>query len=90
MICCFAIQNALQMGILMGSRRRDRYIKWRGGIAYYYRRTPSDILPVDPRRFIEHSLKTSDVSIAEMRRDRVNAGPEPRPDRVSLPVSRYN
>ncbi len=60
----------------MGSKRRDRYIKWRGGIAYYYRRTPSDILSVDPRRFVEHSLKTSDRSVAEARRDAADAATE--------------
>ena len=60
----------------MGSRRRDRYIKWRSGIAYYYRRTPLAMRGLDPRRFVEKSLETSDRDVAELRRDGVNAATE--------------
>ncbi len=60
----------------MGSRRRDRYIKWRGRIAHYYRRTPRDVQCVDGRRFVEKSLETDDPRLAEVRRDAINAAQE--------------
>jgi integrase len=57
----------------MGSRQLDRYIKWRNGVAQYYRRLPADIMPLyangGSKQDIQISLKTRDPIEAERRRD---------------------
>lgn len=57
----------------MGSRKLERYIKWRRGVANYYRHLPKDIRPLYSRDGskldIQISLKTRDPIEAERRRD---------------------
>ncbi len=60
----------------MGSTRRNRYIRWRNGIAHYYRRTPEGVRAFDSRPVVGVSLETSDPLLAEIRRDAVNTATE--------------
>lgn len=60
----------------MGSTRRERYIRWRSGIAHYFRHTPKKVRAFDPRPVVEKSLETRDPQIAELRRDAINQATE--------------
>ncbi|WP_162848907.1 site-specific integrase [Stakelama pacifica] len=43
------------------------HLQKRGGIWYYYRRVPKELVPVIGKRFVKHSLKTGDLAQAKLR-----------------------
>jgi len=64
------------MDLFMASTRRERYIKWVDGYAYYFRRVPKDLLEYYGKNFIKEALGTKDIAVAGSRRDAVNSATE--------------